>query len=124
MLMVQTYLKFAGSDMKWEKQSFHLLKPDPLNCGGTQKRILWSRSVVCSRIVVLVWSASCILCKHFEVIFEYFAFKEGQVLEFSNLSIVLKEACLCYEIVKLILNSDRYYKREISGQIGLDSGWT
>jgi hypothetical protein len=54
----------------------------------------------------------------------YFAFKEGQVLEFSNLSIVLKEACLCYEIVKFILNSDKYYKKEIPVQVGLDSGWT
>lgn len=66
-------------------------------------------------------SASCI-CTNIKKL--HFAFKEGQVLEFSNLSIVLKEACICYEIIKFILNSDNYYKREVLVQIRLDSGWT
>ena len=42
-----------------------------------------------------------------------FAFKEGQVFEFSNLSVELQEACLCYELIKFILNSDKCYKRKI-----------
>jgi hypothetical protein len=38
---------------------------------------------------------------------------EGQIFQFSNLSIELQEACLCYELIKFILNSDNYYEREI-----------
>jgi len=57
-----------------------------------------------------LWSASCI-CANIKKL--HFAFKEGQVFEFSNLSIELQEACLCYELIKFILNSDKCNKREI-----------
>ena len=57
-----------------------------------------------------LWSASCI-CANIKKL--HFAFKEGQVLEFRNLSIELQEACLCCELIKFILNSDKCYKREI-----------
>jgi hypothetical protein len=57
-----------------------------------------------------LWSASC-FCANITKL--HLAFKEGQVLEFSKLSIELQEACLCYELMKFILNSDKCYKREI-----------
>jgi hypothetical protein len=90
------------------KQSFHLLKlEEPLSCGGTQRRKLWSPDLSCAPEL---WSASCI-CANIKKL--HFAFKEGQVLEFSNLSIELQEACLCSELIKFILNSDKCSKREI-----------
>jgi hypothetical protein len=52
---------FVGSDVKWVKQSFHLFKlEEPLSCGGTQRRKLWSRSFLCSWVVVSILH----LCKH------------------------------------------------------------
>lgn len=54
---------FAGSDVKWVKQSFHLFKlEEPLSCGGTQRRKLWSRSrsFLCSWVMVSILH----LCKH------------------------------------------------------------
>jgi len=60
LLTVQTCLRFAGSDLKCLKQSFPLLKlEEPLSYGGTQRRKLWSRSFLCSRIVVSI----LLLCK-------------------------------------------------------------
>jgi len=55
------HASFAESDLKWMKQSFHLLKlEEPLSCGGTQRRKLLSRSFLCSRIMVSILH----LCKH------------------------------------------------------------
>ena len=64
----------------------------------------------CAPELWLLWLASFI-CANIKNL--HFAFQEGQVLEFSNLSIELKEACLCYGHIKFIFNSDKYYKREI-----------